>query len=175
MAELTTETRFGGTCPSCGKWLTYRPLPGGQGHAYPPRLPFMGVTCRHCGAKATLDADAGQDMRQPLVIDRDQLDLSELNAHIREHHHDGKSNIRGRSAPYSLAQRAGWHASQHHRSHHSHHHFGPFALVRRPGERHRPVGQIVRPLGWWTGQDVKTDQQLKDEWRAKHPLPGKGE
>ena len=171
MSELTTETRFGGSCPSCGKWLTYRPLPAGRGRAYPPRVPFMRGTCSQCGAKVTLDADAGQDIRQPLVLDRDQLDLSELRRHVREHH---KPRF-GETIPRSNEHLAGWHHSKHHRQSPAHHHFGPFALVRRTGERGRPVGQIVRPLGWWTGQDVKTDQQLKDEWRAKHPLPGKGE
>jgi hypothetical protein len=158
------DTKYSGECQHCRKWMTYTPLP--RGHA--PGLAQMGVTCSRCGEPAVIFAHEGQSIRQPLILDsRDELDLAELNAHIREHHAGGRSRIRGHSAPRKLSERAAWHWGQHHRLHQAHHHFGPFVLIK---DRHgSTVGQIARPLGWYTGQEVKTRAELAAEWKAAHP------
>lgn len=166
--ELRPDTRFSGTCPDCGKLVHYRPLaPRGGSQAYAPRSEQMGVTCGRCGGKVTLDADVGQSITQPLILDsQDELDLSQLNAHIRKFHGGGRSRIRGRSAPRKLRERAPWHWDQHHRLHQNHHHFGPFVLIKDSSGH--TTGQIPRTLGWYTGQEVKTREQLDAEWKARH-------
>lgn len=150
--DLTADTRFGGRCGQCKRWCTYTPLPAGRGRAYPPSAPAMNVTCGGCGTRVTLEADAGQNIRQPLVLDRSDLDVSKLRAHVREHHAhaDAKGGL-----PRSNADLAAWHSREHHRYRTSHFHGGPFVLVRRDGERRRPAGQIVKPLGDFTGQDPR--------------------
>ena len=169
---LKADTRFSGSCPDCRKWCVYRPLaPRGRSRAYAPQLEQMGVTCGRCGARVTLDADCGQSIRQPWIMTEDELmaavrEAGVLNAHLAEHHNGGKSRIRGRSAGRTLRERASWHWNAHHRQHQGHHHFGPFVLVLRNGST---VGQIPRPLGWFTGGEVKTRAQVAAEWREKHP------
>ena len=132
----------------------------------------MGVTCGRCGAHATIDADAGQSIRQPWILTQDELaaairEAGVLNAHLAEYHNGGRSRIRGRSAGRTLRERAAWHWDNHHRSHQGHHHFGPFVLIERNGST---VGQIPRPLGWYTGEGVKTRAEVDAEWRAAHPV-----
>lgn len=168
--DLKPDTRFSGTCPACGKLVHYRPLaPRGGSRAYAPASEQMNVTCGRCGGKVTLDADVGQSITQPLVLDgRDELDLSQLRAHCREYH-SGRRPA-GRGMPRDNISLAGWHWSQHHRLHQNHHHFGPFVLVRNA--RRSTVGQIARPLGWYTGQEVKTRKQLDAEWQQSHPATG---
>lgn len=164
---LTAATKFSGTCPACRRWCTYTPLPPrGRSRAYAPTSGQMGVTCRGCGGPVTLDADAGQSIRQPLILgSRDELDLTGLRRHCREYH-SGRRPA-GRGMPRDNISLAGWHWSQHHRQHQDHHHFGPFVLIRNA--RGSTVGQIARPLGWYTGQDVVTREQLAAEWRERHP------
>jgi hypothetical protein len=168
---LTATTRYGGTCPSCRTWRVYRPLPPRRGHAWPPRLPEMTVTCGQCGARVTLTADAGQDPRQPLVLARDDLDLSGLRAHCREHHASAAlrgQGRRGAGMPRSNRDLAAWHYRQHHRyGARGHRHGGPWVMVR--DVRGRTVGQIARPLGWYTGQDVVTAEEDRAAWAARHP------
>lgn len=163
--QLKPDTQFSGKCPSCGKWCHYKPLPGPG--AYAPRLDYMTVTCLRCSGKVLLTADLGQSVLQPLIVaGRGELDLTKLNAHITEWHAGGKSHIRGRSAPRKLTERSSWHWGQHHRVGHAHLHFGPIVLVR--DTRGSTLGQIARPIGWFTGQEVKTKDQLNEEFRAAH-------
>jgi hypothetical protein len=159
---LKPDTKFGGTCPQCERWLTYRPLPGG----YAPRLAWMNVTCWHCGAGATLDADLGQSIRQPLIISREDIELDGLRQHCREHHRHAATI----KLPRANKDLPAWHWNQHHRYPGAHSHFGPYVLVRdRYGST---TGQIPRPLGWFQGTDMKTRDELKAEWLAAHPREG---
>ena len=121
----------------------------------------MGVTCRGCGGPVTLDADSGQSPRQPLILDREDIGLIGLRRHVREHH--AHAAIRG--IPRSNADLAAWHFRQHHRYRPDHHHFGPFVLVR--DSRGSTTGQIARPLGWYTGQECRTREQIAAEWRER--------
>lgn len=174
--SLTPATRFSGKCPGCDRWTTYRPLPAGRGlrpgvlRGLTPGLPIMNVTCGQCGASVTLAADAGQSTRQPLIIDRDEVDVSKIRAHCKELH--------GYAAtlhlPRSNADASAWHTRQHHRFRIAGHvHLGPWVLVR--SSRGITTGQLARPLGWYTGQDVKTSAQLEAEWqeRARQLAAGK--
>ena len=135
--------------------------PRGRSRAYAPTLGQMGVTCRGCGGPVTLDADAGQSIRQPLIVPPADLDLSGLRAHMREHH------LR-RPLARSNRTLASQHFNLHHRYQQAHRHFGPFVLLRDENGR-VPVAQIARPLGWFTGQGMKTREQLAAEWRERHP------
>jgi hypothetical protein len=161
---ITAATRFGGTCQACQRWCTYTPLaPRGRSRAYAPGSDQMGVTCRGCGGKVTLDADAGQSPRQPLILDRGSLDLSALRRHVREQH----SHAAIRGIPRSNTDLAAWHFREHGRYQPGHRHFGPFVLVRN--SRGSTTGQTPRPMGWFTGQDVKTREQLAAEWHERFP------
>jgi hypothetical protein len=133
----------------------------------------MNVTCGQCGHKVTLAADAGQSPRQPLILARDDLDLTELRAHCREHHAAaairGQGN-RGAGMPRSNADLAAWHFRQHHRyGTRKHRHGGPWMMVR--DAQGSTTGQTPRPLGWYTGQDVVTAEQDRAAWAARHPRP----
>jgi hypothetical protein len=162
MTDLTTRTRFSGACPACKRWLAYTPLPAGRGHAYPPTLPTMGVTCRHCGAKATLEADAGQSHRQPLIIDRDELDLSDIRRHVREMHRPAF----GEKIPRSNRDLAAWHGSKHHRLHLGHIHKGLFVLIRNA--HGSTVGQIPRQIGNFQGTAPVTREELREAFLERH-------
>lgn len=158
--SLTPATRFGGKCPGCDRWTTYRPLPRQRGIAIAPGLPVMNVICGRCGASVTLAADAGQSTRQPLIISRDEVDVSKIRAHCKELH--------GYAAtlhlPRSNADASAWHASQHHRFRIAGHvHLGPWVVMRNA----RGIADLARPLGWYTGQDVKTSAQLEAEWQER--------
>ena len=114
-------------------------------------------------------AGDGSSPRSPLVLDRDELDLTELRRHCRVYHQNRRPDRRhGTRLPRSNADLAGWHWNQHHRyGIRSHSHRGPFVMVRdRYG---RTVGQIARPRGWYTGEQVITREQQRAEWLAKHP------
>lgn len=106
----------------------------------------------------------GSDYRHPLLVPRDDLDLSQLRRHVREHH-SGRL-LRGRPAPRSNRDLAGWHASLHHRMRGTHTHRGPLVLITRP-DRTSTIGQIVVPLGNYTGQDTLTREQAQEEFKAK--------
>jgi hypothetical protein len=131
----------------------------------------MTVTCGQCGHKVTLAADAGQNPRQPLILARDDLDLTQLRAHCREHHATGASR---RRMPRSNRDLAGWHFREHWRygSSRKHRHRGPWMMVR--DAQGRTTGQTPRPLGWYTGQDVVTAEQDRAAWAARHPRPATG-
>jgi hypothetical protein len=101
----------------------------------------------------------GSSYTRALVLGREELDLSALRAHCREHH--------GEAPKRANLDLAAWHAGRHHRytSAHGHIHGGPIVLIR--GSRGHTTGQIARPLGWYTGQDMKTRAEVRDEWRAR--------
>ena len=106
--------------------------------------------------------EPGSSLRYPLIIDRDDLDLSELRAHCRGMH-------RG-PMPRSNVDLSAWHSMRHHRyaSGTGHTHRGPFVLVQRPSDHgRRPVGQLVWPLGHYTGQEPVTREQLNADFRAR--------
>lgn len=57
--ELTTRTKFQGTCHECGRPALYTPLvPKGRSRAFAPVSPFMNVRCRDCGSVVRLTATA---------------------------------------------------------------------------------------------------------------------
>ena len=99
----------------------------------------------------------------PDVIGRADLDVSAVRAHCREHHGNPLH------LPRANGDVAAWHAREHHHRRTSHIHRGRYTLVRRDGDPRRPVGIMPRPLGWFTGRDVVTREQLTAEWRARHP------
>jgi hypothetical protein len=105
--------------------------------------------------------EPGWDHAHPQVLSsRDELDLSQLRRHVRAMH-------QAHGIPRSNRDLAGWHARQHHRYYQGHIHGGPFTLIRNA--RGSTIGQIPRPLGWYTGQDAKTREQVRAEWLAAHP------
>ncbi len=107
-------------------------------------------------------------MRHPQILGPDDLDLSGLREHCRAMHKSRPlpGRRQGAGLPRSNADLAGWHWGQHWRYHLGHLHFGPWTLVR---SRHTgsTVGMITRPLGWWTGQDAVTREQLDAEFRER--------
>jgi len=84
-----------------------------------------------------------------MLVTRESLDLSGLRKHCKADHRVPV----GRGWPRSNLDLAAVHARMHHRQHPSHTHGGLWVLILRPGSR-STVGQIPRPLGWYTGQDV---------------------
>jgi hypothetical protein len=92
---------------------------------------------------------------------RDEIDTSAVRAHCREAHHASR-------LPRANVDVATWHAHQHHRysSSLSHIHRGLWVQIIRPGNP-RGAGQVTRPLGWYTGQDAVSREQLREEWQAK--------
>lgn len=118
--------------------------------------------CPDCQRKREVQGD-GSDYKHPLVLaGRDELDLTQLRQHVREMHSPKHDRRHGRRVPRSNRDLAPWHWGQHHRYHQGHHHGGPVTLVR--DARGRTVGQIPRPLGWYTGQEPKTREQVRDEF-----------
>lgn len=137
---------------------------------YPDFQDTQRVTCRRCKARLArlredqakqFEVTAGSDLKHPLIVDRDELDLSELRAHCKAMHHG--------PFPRSNMDLASWHARQHHRYHLAHIHRGlAWVLVRRPSDRGRaPIGQIVRQMGNYTGQGAVTREQLNAELRER--------
>lgn len=104
----------------------------------------------------------------PLRIDRDLLDLSRLRAHIAEWHRNSATL----GVPRSNIHKAGWHAREHQRYHGSHTHEGPFTLVLRTGSR-ADIAVQPRPLGWFTGQQPVTREELNQ--RARDRISGRPE
>lgn len=104
----------------------------------------------------------------PLRIDRDLLDLSQLRAHLREWH--TAAAIRG--TPRSNVHLAGWHAREHQRYQCTHTHEGPFTLVLRTGGR-ADIAVQPHPLGWFTGQQPVTREELNR--RARDRISGRPE
>lgn len=100
----------------------------------------------------------GDSYASPLRLSRDDLDLSGLRAHCRSVHREAprRSNL----------DLASWHARQHHRLHLSHYHRGPFTLITTP-RNPRGIGQIIRPLGNYTGQEMVTRAELAAGLRAR--------
>jgi hypothetical protein len=108
---------------------------------------------------------SGADPRSPLILaSRDELDLSALRRHVTEMHGRHAPRVR---VPRSNRDLAPWHFAQHFRYYQGHLHGGPFVLIK--DAYGRTIGQISRPLGWYTGQDAKTREQVKAEWLAAHP------
>jgi hypothetical protein len=111
----------------------------------------------------------GRDLRHPQVINRDDLDLAGLRAHIKAMHrvHPGGGRRRGGGpVPRANLLAAGWHWAQHFCMTLSHRHEGPWTVVR--DARGRTVGALPRPLGCWTGQEPVTREQDAAAWRARH-------
>jgi hypothetical protein len=107
----------------------------------------------------------GADPRWPLILaSRDELDLSLIRRHVMKMHSRHAPRVR---VPRSNRDLAPWHFAQHFRLHQGHLHGGPFVLIR--DAYGRTIGQITRPLGWYTGQDAKTREQVRAEWLAAHP------
>lgn len=101
--------------------------------------------------------------QDPQLLDRSDLDLSQLRKHVREMH---KPRF-GETVPRSNLDLAGWHARKHHRQRPGHRHRGLFTMIRdRYG---RTTGQIPWPEGNFTGRDPVTREQDAADWRAKHP------
>jgi hypothetical protein len=99
----------------------------------------------------------------PDVLDRDELDLSHIRAHIRAgHRHAALKGI-----PRANRDLVPWHAEQHHRyGSHGHHHRGRFTvLLGRDGRV--PVAKQPRPLGWFTGQESVSREQAAAEFRQR--------
>lgn len=99
--------------------------------------------------------------RDPQVLDRDEVDLSVIREHWRTAH---RGSVR--RTPRANTDLSAAHAREHH--HHGmldHSHRGPHVLIRRQGRP--PVGQIPRPLGWYTGQDVLSREDARAELAAK--------
>jgi len=84
-----------------------------------------------------------------MLVTRESLDLSGLRKHCKADHRVPV----GRGWPRSNLDLAAVHARMHHRFP-SHAHGGPWVLILRPGSR-STVGQIPRPLGWFTGQEAR--------------------
>lgn len=97
----------------------------------------------------------------PLRIDRDLLDLSQLRAHIAEWHRNSATL----GVPRSNVHKAGWHAGQHQRYRCTHTHEGPFTLVLRTGRG--PSVMQPHPLGWFTGQQPVTREELNRRMRDR--------
>lgn len=104
----------------------------------------------------------GGTYASPLRIDRDLLDLSRLRAHIAEWHRNSATL----GVPRSNVHKAVWHAGQHQRYRCTHAHEGPFTLVLRTGGR---AGIAVQPrqLGWFTGQQPVTREELNQRMRDR--------
>lgn len=139
---------------------------------YPDFQDTRRTTCRRCKAKlnqlrkdhAEQVEPLGSDLQHPMIVDRDDLDLSELRAHCKTMHRRHLSD----TMPRSNRDLAAWHARQHHKYHLDHIHRGLFVLVRQPSDHGRkPVGQIVRPLGNYTGQLAVTREELNAELRER--------
>jgi hypothetical protein len=119
------------------------------------------VTLEEAREAAAEASRPGDTYANPLRINRDQLDVSAVRAHFRAMH------MRfGQTVPRANLDVASLHARDHHRHHLDHIHRGPFTLVGTP-HNPRAVGQIVRPLGDYTGQEPVTRAELKAEWQAR--------
>lgn len=99
--------------------------------------------------------------RNPDILNPADLDLSGLRAHCRQDH-------KAPHYPRSNLDLSGWHAREHHRRGllgHVHRD-PPWVLVRN---RHTglTVGQISRPVGYYTGQGAITRAELNAEIRAR--------
>jgi hypothetical protein len=95
----------------------------------------------------------------PWLIERGVLDLSELRAHFLAMHRRA-----GRTVPRSNEFLAAEHAREHHRYRCSHVHEGPYVIVLRDGRR--PLVQ-PRPLGWFTGQQPVTHEEVSRRFRER--------
>lgn len=104
-------------------------------------------------------AESGKSYASPLRLARDEVDVSGVRAHCREHH-------RSLTLPRKNTDVAAWHAGQHHRYHLSHVHEGPWVVITRPGNPHG-TGQIARPMGWYTGQEMVSREDLKNRLAGK--------
>jgi len=118
-------------------------------------------------------AEAGSSLRTPLVVDRDDLDLSRLRAHCKAMHSRG---WQGKPMPRSNRDLAAWHWNAHWRLNLSHTHRPaenggpPWIMVRdRYG---RTVGQTPRPRGWYTGEAPLTREQAAAEFRRRAGATG---
>jgi hypothetical protein len=100
---------------------------------------------------------------KPQIIDASELDLSALRAHCREMH----APRSGDRHPRANKDLASWHWHRHFRypGGIQHLHRGTATLIRSDG--YVPAGQFAGPLGWFTGQDAITREQLRDELRAR--------
>jgi hypothetical protein len=113
---------------------------------------------RERGAKVTPRAGDGSDPRAPMVIEREELDLSLLRAHCRQMH-------RQAGLPRANVALAGWHAREHHRRHLDHVHRGLWVVIGWPS--FLPAVEIARPMGWYTGQDPVSRAQVDEELRER--------
>jgi hypothetical protein len=101
--------------------------------------------------------------QDPELIDRGDLDLSQLRRHVREQH----AHQAARGIPRANRDLASWHAGQHHRFRpDSHIHRGPLVLIKDRDGR-RPVGVSPAPLGWFTGQETVSREQVNAEARER--------
>jgi len=114
----------------------------------------------------------GASMKRPMILDREHVhamtDLRALRRHVTEHH-AGQTN-RGRKAPRSNLALITWHWAVHYRLHLGHIHGGPWIQVRVP----RSIPSMVKPLGYWTGQQMTTRAELARQWRERHAAPAEG-
>jgi len=103
------------------------------------------------------------DYNDPQLLDRSDLDLSQLRRHVREMHPAFRRGI-----PRSNIDLASWHSREHHRLYCSHRHLGLLTMIWDRAGR-KPVAVTPRPEGNFTGKDAVTREQDAAEWRAKHP------
>jgi len=85
-----------------------------------------------------------------MPVNRESLDLGGLRKHCKAEHRVPL----GAGWPRANLDLAAVHARMHHRYRPSHTHGGLWVLITRPG-RSSTVGQISRPMGWYTGQDAR--------------------
>lgn len=108
----------------------------------------------------------------PVLLAVTDLDLSVLRAHCRDHHASGGQGNRGAGMPRSNRDLAAWHARQHGRHYLGHvHRDPPYVLFPRRGGS--TVGQIPRPLGWYTGLAPVTRAELRAELRTRLAARGR--
>jgi hypothetical protein len=96
----------------------------------------------------------GSTYASAMLVSREDLDLSELRRHCKAEHHVPLTGW-----PRSNLDLAAAHARMHHRYRPAHTHGGPWALITRPGRGitagQSTIGQIPRPLGWYTGRESR--------------------
>ena len=111
-------------------------------------------------------AEPGSSPRNPQTIDPSGLDLSGLRAHCREQHTHAANRSNG-GLPRANLDLAAWHARQHHRYRPRHGHYDPPWVLVRSRHTGRTTGQTPRPIGWYTGQDAKSREQVRAEFVAR--------
>jgi hypothetical protein len=104
------------------------------------------------------------DYNDPQLLDRSDLDLTQLRRHWQEHHRYAATKRGG--TPRSNLDLASAHAREHWRLHVSHRHTGLLTLIRDLRGR-KPVGVAPRPEGWFTGKGAVTREEDRAAFLAR--------